>query len=162
MGSSGKQWLQGENWSRHLLPHLLVLAISGLISPVASIRCFECGLYIPPDQPHLLPGQSSGKIYPCVNSTQWELRECKESQPFCMKYVNTGLVVHSCAETCVEDISSYSEREIHCCNDDACNGGFAPRASLAVVASLLVITLVNLLHLTVFPPAAVAAATRFA
>lgn len=85
------------------------------------LQCFSCGLYIPPEPLHLNPGVLAGKIYPCENLTRSHLKDCKPTERFCMKYVNAGLVVHSCAEQCVEDVNDYSEREIHCCSDDACN-----------------------------------------
>lgn len=108
---------------QHLIPVLIILML-GMIESLSGLRCFECGIYVPPESVHLAPGLAPGKIFPCYNLTIGHLKECKESQTSCMKYKNGELEVLQCAETCIEDVHSYSEREIHCCNDDACNTSF--------------------------------------
>ena len=52
--------------------------------------------------------------------------------------------VRLCAESCIEDANSYSEREIHCCNDEACNESFP---LLHKSKSLILPALVSLISL---------------
>jgi hypothetical protein len=58
-----------------------------------------------------------------------------------MKYSNAGLEVRLCSENCIEDVHSYSEREIHCCNDDACNE--SPSLNHPTIISLITLLLVS-------------------
>lgn len=104
---------------------VISVILSSLTTSANAIKCFQCGLYIAPDSPYpVLDGPAPGKIFPCTNMTQGHIKECKPSETACMKYVNKELTVYLCAERCIEDVSLYSEREIHCCSDDACNGSF--------------------------------------
>lgn len=121
---------------------ILLLLMTCCTDLLSGLQCFDCGLYIPPERLDLQPGTASGKIYPCTNLTLSHLKECKESERFCMKYVNGGLEVRLCSENCVEDVHSYSEREIHCCDDDACN-----RASIPTTMSSFLIPTVSLISL---------------
>lgn len=106
--------------SRHLVTGLLILMMT-MMRSLSGLQCYECGLYVPPEGIHIPVGTVPGKIYPCLNLTINHLKECKSSETSCMKYVNAGLEVRSCAESCIEDNNIYSEREIHCCEEDGCN-----------------------------------------
>lgn len=94
------------------------------VPKISALRCFQCGLYIAPELPYsnsrdLPPGQ----LIPCQlgNLSLTDIKDCKPYEKHCIKYINKGLQVLACAEKCIDDVNSYSEREIHCCQDDACN-----------------------------------------
>ena len=95
-----------------------------LPAKISALRCFHCGLYIAPELPYSnsrdLP---AGQIIPCdlANLSSSDVRDCKPYEKHCMKYINKDLQVLSCAEKCIDDVNFFSEREIHCCHDDACN-----------------------------------------
>lgn len=123
----------------HLIPVLMILMLS-VIESISSLQCFQCGLYVPPEGVHLAPGTAPGKIFPCTNLSISHLKDCKENEKSCMKYSNAGLEVRLCSENCIEDVNGYSEREIHCCNDDACNE--SPSLNLPTLISLITLLLV--------------------
>jgi len=114
-----------------------IYIISTLLLPCLGLRCFQCGHYIAPEAPFLPPtkdGPPPGKIIPCENMTLDHIKECKPHELSCMKYINKGYEVRLCSDHCVDDVNFYSEREIHCCHDDACNG--QDRISLPTITSL--------------------------
>ena len=125
----------------YLIPFVVSLTLMNFVV-VSGLKCFDCGLYIAPEVPYpplTVDGPLPGKIFPCTNMTLEHIKECKPHENACMKYVNKGLEVHLCSDHCTEDVNYYSEREIHCCYDDACNESYFnfPSASTTVASIIL-------------------------
>lgn len=128
---------------------LFLVSLMTLLLSVSSLRCFDCGLYIAPEIPYpplTVDGPLPGKIFPCVNMTLDHIRECKSHENSCMKYVNKGLEVRLCSDHCIEDINPYSEREIHCCEDDACNDGFEATPFFTTTILSIILSLIVAFH----------------
>lgn len=110
----------------------ILIAVQVLLYPqlISSLKCYECGHYLP-------RSDGSDRFVPCDHYNSSHLTKCKPHEKSCLRLSNQGLILLQCSANCNPDINRFAEREIHCCDQDGCNGSSFLSSSISFCITLI-------------------------